>query len=170
MSKTTVLKPNENRQYKVTLLLSRYNDPFSKMIALCSHGKYTHISISLDPEENVFYSFNKKGFIEEHWRGKRSRYLLPDRAYLYFYVDELQFFKMYQEIKRYEERKKDISYSVVGTILCIFHIPATFKKQFFCSQFVAEVLRKSGTVKLKKKSSLYLPMHLLRELKAMKSE
>ena len=170
MNRLTVLKPNADRRYKVTLLLSRYNDPFSKMIALSSRGKYTHISISLDPEENVFYSFNKKGFIEEHWQGKRSRHLMPDRAYLYFYVDALQYFKIYREIMRYERRKKDISYSVFGTVLCMFRIPSKFKKQFFCSQFVADVLRKSGTVTLKRKSSLYLPMHLLRELKALKTD
>lgn len=170
MNKLTVVKPTPDRPYKVTLLLSRYNDPFSKMIALSSRGKYTHISISLDPEENFFYSFNKKGFIEERWQGKRSRHLMPDRAYLYVYVDELQYFKIYQEIKRYEARKDDISYSVLGTVLCMFRIPSKFKRQFFCSQFVADVLRKSGTVKLKKKSSLYLPMHLLRELKALRTD
>ncbi len=33
----------------------------------------------------------------------------------------------------------------------------------FCSQFVAEVLSKSGAVKLKKKESLYLPGQLVDE-------
>jgi len=170
MTDTAIQKAVAAPLFKVTLLLSRYNDAFSKMIALSSRGKFTHISISLDPAEDVFYSFNKKGFIEEHWHGKRSRHLLPDRAYMRFYVTKEQFERLAEEINLYKKRSAELSYSVIGTLLCMIRIPSRFKKQFFCSQFVADVLRRSGTVKLKRKSSLYLPMHLLKELRGYAAE
>lgn len=149
---------------KVTILLSKYNDPFSKLIALSS-GEYTHISISLDPEEKEFYSFNLKGFIKENWENKKSKYLLPNRLRFYIYSDDETFEKLRGEIERFEKRKGEIKYSVFGTLLGMARIPHSFKKEYFCSRFVAEVLTKSGAVKLKKKSSQYLPMHIIKELK-----
>ena len=149
---------------KVTILLSKYNDPFSKLIALSS-GEYTHISISLDPEEKEFYSFNLKGFIKENWENKKSKYLLPNRLRFYIYPDDEAFEKLRGEIELFEKRKGEIKYSVFGTLLGMARIPHSFKKEYFCSRFVAEVLTKSGAVKLKKKSSQYLPMHIIKELK-----
>lgn len=40
----------------------------------------------------------------------------------------------------------------------------------FCSQFVAEVLSKSGAVKLKKKESLYLPGQLVDGMECLFSQ
>ncbi len=150
---------------KVTILLSRYRDPFSRIIALNSRGIFTHCSISVDPEENLFFSFNKKGFVEERWKNKKSKYLMPEKHYLYLYVDEHVFEKITKEIERFKEMREELTYSVFGTFLCMMHIPHRFKRRYFCSRFVAEVLKNSGAVELKKKTSLYLPMHFLRELK-----
>ena len=158
------IKDGNDYMKKVTILLSKYCDPFSKLIALSS-GEYTHISISLDPEEKVFYSFNLKGFIEENWENKKSKYLLPERLKFYIYTDDETFVKLEKEINRFKERRNEIKYSVFGTILCFTRIPHNFKKEYFCSRFVAEVLTKSGAVKLKKKSSQYLPMHIIKELR-----
>ncbi|MBQ7740074.1 MAG: hypothetical protein IJT65_02400 [Eubacterium sp.] len=148
---------------KVTILLSKYCDPFSNFIAAAS-GKYTHVSISVDPEENEFYSFNLKGFIKEYWHGKKSKYLLPHRKYIRINVSDEIFEKLKDEINKFEKRKSELSYTAFGTILCIMKIPHRFKKRYFCSQFVAEVLEKSGALKLTKKATLYLPMHFLKEL------
>ena len=117
---------------KVTILLSKYCDPFSKLIALSS-GEYTHISISLDPEEKEFYSFNIKGFIKENWENKKSKYLMPNRLRFYIHVNEETFLKLKKEIQKFEERKGEIKYSVFGTLLCIARIPHNFKKEYFCS-------------------------------------
>lgn len=56
----------------VTLLLTRHHDPFSNYICHVSKSPYSHASISIDPEQKKFYSFNKKGFVEEY-PGNRKR-------------------------------------------------------------------------------------------------
>ena len=66
-----------------------------------------------------------------------------------------------KEIERFLEQKDIYTYSRLGVILCLLHIPHKFENSYFCSQFVAEVLSNSGAVQLKKKESLYLPNHLL---------
>ena len=128
------------KKYKVTILLTKYGDPFSKFVKLMSRSRFSHASISLDPEENLFYSFNLKGFVEERWNGRRTKYLLPGKAYIHLYVTEEVYNKLKFEIERFKNRKSELSYSVIGTILCLFRIPRAFKKQYFCSRFIAEVL------------------------------
>lgn len=157
-------KPDEKRTHKVTVLLTRYCDPFSKFIKLMSRSIYTHASISLDPEEEVFYSFNLKGFIEERWKNKKSKYLLPDRKYIRIYVTDEQFLKLNETLNKFKNRKQELSFTPFGTILCLFRIPAEFKKKYFCSRFVAEMLQSSGVYELKRKATLYLPVHFHKEL------
>ena len=149
--------------HKVTILLTKYGDPFSKFIKLMSRCEYTHASISLDEEEDLFYSFNLKGFVEERWKNKRSKYLLSGRRYIHLYVTEEVFNKLKTEIEAFKNRKQELSYSAVGTVLSLFRIPSFFKKRYFCSRFVAEILHSSGALKLKRTASLYLPVHFDKE-------
>ena len=163
MNHTLTQHGAEERRYKVTILLSKYGDPFSKIFKYLS-GEFTHASISLDPEEDLFYSFNLKGFVSEHWKNKTSKYLLPERRYIRLYVSQEVFYKLRQNIAAFEKRKSELAYSPCGALLCLLRIPTFFKKRYFCSRFVAEVLHNSGAVKLRRKAALYLPMHFLKEL------
>ena len=150
--------------YKISILLTRYGDPFSKFVRLVSGSEYTHASISLNPDEDVYYSFNLKGFIEEHWRNKKSKYLLPGKAEMHFFISEEKYLKLKEEIERFKERKGELSYSAFGTILCLAKIPHRFKKSYFCSQFIAEILKNSDALPVRRKASLTLPVHFLKEL------
>ncbi len=156
-------KTDKSQKHKVTILLSRYDDPFSKFVKLMSRCKYTHASISIDDAEETFYSFNLKGFVEEHWKNKKSKHLMPERAYIRFYVTEEAHEKLKKSIEAFNERKSELSYSPFGTILCLFRIPSYFKKRYFCSRFIAEILHSSGAYELKRKASLYLPVHFYKE-------
>ncbi|MCR5207748.1 MAG: hypothetical protein K6C14_04640 [Eubacterium sp.] len=159
-----LITPQEKEKtYKVTILLSRYNDPFSRFIKLMSRCDFTHASICVDEDEETFYSFNLKGFVEEHWKNKRSKHLMPDRKYIRFYVSEEVHEKLRRDIEAFRERKSELSYSAVGTILSLFKIPSAFKNRYFCSRFIAEILHSSGAYKIKRNASLYLPVHFYNE-------
>ena len=41
--------------------------------------------------------------------------------------------------------------------MCLFGIPYNEQLRYFCSHFVADILKKSGAADMKKSSSLYLP-------------
>lgn len=49
----------------VTILLTKYSDFVGRFICKISKNKYSHASISIDEEEEIFYSFNIKGFAIE---------------------------------------------------------------------------------------------------------
>ena len=75
-----------------------------------------------------------------------------------------------EEIEGFIENRDRYVYSQIGVVLCLLHIPHKFKNQYFCSQFVAEILAHAGAVELKKKESLYLPSHLLYEMQSVCSD
>lgn len=49
----------------VTILLTRYSDLLGRFISVISKYHYSHASISIDEREDIFYSFNMKGFVVE---------------------------------------------------------------------------------------------------------
>lgn len=56
----------ENNSMKtVTILLTKYSDLFGRFISGISKYGYSHASISIDEKEEIFYSFNVKGFAIE---------------------------------------------------------------------------------------------------------
>jgi hypothetical protein len=68
---------NEDRNnftYEIT-------DAFGKFVSWYSHGGYTHASISIDEDEEIFYSFNYKGFVIEKPKKRRTRSRVPLEVY-----------------------------------------------------------------------------------------
>ena len=75
----------------ILILLTKYSDPLSNAYYYFYAGKtYTHVSIGLGEQPDVFYSFNYKGFAVEslerhHKRGVRLsrcyRFSVSDRTY-----------------------------------------------------------------------------------------
>ena len=59
--------------------------------------------------------------------------------------------------------KKEYRFSFIGALLCFLRIPHHFKKQYFCSRFVAETLSEAGALELKKPPSLYHPNDFTQE-------
>lgn len=146
----------------VTILLTKYSDWLGRFVCLISKNPYSHASISTDG--SVFYSFNKKGFAIEcpkKWVPKKQ---LPGHVCIHMQVPEETYASIGAEINQFLNRRNQYAYSWWGVVLCLLHIPHKFQDRYFCSQFVAEVLLRSGAAKLKKKESLYLPGQLLDEI------
>jgi hypothetical protein len=57
----------------VTFLLTKFTDIFGKFISWYSNGGYTHASISIDEDEEIFYSFSYKGFVIEKPKKRHQR-------------------------------------------------------------------------------------------------
>lgn len=145
----------------VTILLTKYASPFSRFICGISKNKYSHASISIDEQEELFYSFNYKGFAIEKPKKHTPATRLQESVCIRIQVPEETYLLIEEEIKRFMENREMYAYSRWGVILCLLHIPHKFQNKYFCSQFVAEVLLRTGAVELKKKESLYLPGQLM---------
>lgn len=153
---------NQNGSMKtVTILLTRYSDLFGRFISGISRHAYSHASISIDEKEEIFYSFNMKGFVIEKPKKRTPKTRRPGSVCIRMQIPESTYALIEEEIKHFLEKKEQYTYSCLGVVLCLLHIPHKFKNQYFCSQFVAEVLARAGAIELRKKESLYLPGQLI---------
>ncbi len=143
---------------KLFILLTRFPNNSSAFLEFVTGFYYTHASIGLEEDRNIFYSFVLKGFIVE----EVTRYIRPEWESFPCRLYELEVSeKSYQRIKaillRFSKRKIRPQYAWGSLIACLFRIPYKQNDRYFCSQFVAEVLKKGKAVRLKKDSALYLP-------------
>lgn len=149
---------------KIYLLLTRFPDNGTKAIQALSGCYYPHTSIGLEEDMNTFYSFVSKGFIVE----SIIRYVKPGREPFPCQLYELEVSeKVYNRVKMilnsFVELRELMHYAKLGLILSLFHIPYKSSQfGYFCSQFVAEVLSRSGAVELKKRSNRYFSEELKR--------
>lgn len=151
---------------KIYILLTRLPNFGSKFLTLVTGYYYTHASIGLDEDMNTFYSFVFKGFIIE----KINRYVKPQRTpfpcQLYeIYVTEEKYEEIKQYINQFVDKKNTLRYTKFGVIMSMMGIPFKRKEHFFCSQFVADVLKRCNVLRLRKPTVLYLPHDLNHLLK-----
>ncbi len=149
---------NNKRKKKIFILLTKLNDGGARMLSAITGSYYTHASIGLEDDMNTFYSFVYKGFIVE----QITRYVKPDRAPFPCELYELEVCeKKYKRIKKFilgfVNTKNRFCYTRLGVACCLFGIPYKKNQSYFCSHFVAEVLKRTGAVNIKKNSALYLP-------------
>lgn len=155
-------KVEENKRI-ITVLLTRYYSTFSDVIYWISGRGYTHASLSLDDEGEVYYSFNFKGFRKEH--PGRSRKKCRKSVCFRLEISGESFDRIKQRLEEMEQNTETLHYSWLSLFLCLLHIPCKIENHYFCSQFVAEMLELTGSICLNKKASLYLPNHLPEVLK-----
>ena len=149
---------------KVTVLLTGYSDWLSSFICMLSKG-YSHASIAIDDKEEVFYSFNKNGFVIEKPKKYNPKARRENSVCIRMEVPQEVYEKIEEEIQLFIANKEKYKYSQLGLICCLLKIPVKFKNQYICTQFVTELLEKAGAVQLNKKESLYLPANLLDQMK-----
>ena len=144
---------------KIFVLLTQFPGFNSKALRVWTQCPYTHVSIGLDEDMNTFYSFVLKGFIVEKITRYEKRFSLPCQVYE-LNVSDKAYDRLKKIISIFEENKYQMEYSRLGVVMGLLRIGYKRKYKYFCSQFVAEVLKLSESANLKKKSSLYLPHHL----------
>ncbi len=128
-------------------------------------GKYNHASVGISEKMNEFYSFRSKwGFCEEHPFYFDKEYKRTILCSIYeINVSSEVYYKLKEEIKEFKSKKNDLHYSHISFFLGFFGIKHNLSKGYYCSNFVAEILCKSGALNLAKDSSVYLPNDFLKE-------
>jgi len=147
----------------ITILLTKYSDCISNFIYHITGQGYTHVSISLEENKEVYYSFNYHGFCVETIEKHRHRGVRKSKSYQLAITNQ-SYQKLKEIINQFQMNKEKWSYSRLGVLCCILHIPFHWQGHYFCSQFVAEILNRSNALHLKRDASLYLPNHFCNEL------
>lgn len=147
----------------IFVLLTKYSDWVSCIVHYICAGEYTHVSISLEENKDIYYSFNYKGFCTETLEKHRHRGVNKSVSYE-IQVSEDIYRTIRKTIQQFNENRKEYHYTRLGIIFAVLNIPFYWEKHYICSHFVAKVLKESGAVPLCKKVNTYLPNQFCKEL------
>ena len=150
----------------IYILLTRSGTLLSKLVYAATGASYTHASMAFDAELSCLYSSTRKNGYTMFPAGPSKEYLnkgvfrLRDDAPCVLYALEVSDEAYVRALRRTEEfmrHSEEYSFNILGLILCALHIRWQRRRHYFCSQFVSEVLEKSGAVDLPKDSTLMHP-------------
>lgn len=153
---------------QTSILLTKYSDWISTLVYHIGGRGFTHSSIALDEDPDTYYSFNFRGFAVETAEKHRRRGVKNSRC-IQLQVSEEAYQKIRRRIQGMLQNRSHYRYTRLGLFFCILRLPFRWRDHYFCSQFVAELLRESGAAPLKKAPCLYLPNQFASELPVFSS-
>ena len=153
---------NQKNMYPVYIILTDADSPMAKMIKRYTGQPYAHALISFNEDLEPAYSFGctsikplKFGFIS---KGEEDPFRNEEKAaYVVYamYVTKSQYVKIQKRIQWFIDNKDKLDYAWGGLAFFGLQIPKQFKNQYFCSQFVMQII--GEVVPLSKDPSLWSP-------------
>lgn len=153
---------NQKNMYPVYIILTDADSPMAKMIKRYTGQPYAHALISFNEDLEPAYSFGctsikplKFGFIS---KGEEDPFRNEEKAaYVVYamYVTKSQYVKIQKSLQWFIKNKDKLNYSWSGLAYFGIQIPKQFKNQYFCSQFVMQII--GEVVPLSKDPSLWSP-------------
>ncbi|MGF7046778.1 hypothetical protein J2T13_001276 [Paenibacillus sp. DS2015] len=150
----------------VFILLTNTGTIFTKIIQGYTKAPYNHASISFDRELSELYSFGRKhpnnplngGFVKEDIKtGTYSKYPNTTCVIYELQVSEREIEKMRRVLQVFIQKHQKYLYNILGVIGIALKEPVEFSNSYFCSQFVAEILERSGIKLWNKLPALVTP-------------
>ena len=152
------------------IFLTRSGTLLSNLVYSLTGAQYTHVSLAFDEDLSTLYSSTRKNGYTMFPAGPSREYLnrgvflmrenIPCALYALEVTDEA-----YTRAKRRTQHMmhhgKLYRFNSLGLLLCWMHIRWQRRRHYFCSQFVSEVLQKSGALELPKPSTLMHPLSLI---------
>ena len=150
----------------IYILLTRSGTLLSNLVYSVTGADYTHASIAFDEDLSCLYSSTRKNGYTMFPAGPSREYLnrgvfklrgnVPCALYALEVTDGA-----YARAKRRADHMmahgRMYRFNMIGLVLCALHIRWNRRRHYFCSQFVSEVLEKSGSLQLPKHSTLMHP-------------
>ncbi|MEI2663289.1 hypothetical protein [Rossellomorea sp. LJF3] len=137
----------------IFILLTDTGTLFTKSIKKYTKAPYNHASISFDRELTELYSFGRKhpnnpingGFVKEDiFQGTYSKYPHTTCVIYQLEVTDRDIVKMKRVLNVFKRSRKKFLYNILGVFGVSMNEPVEFSNSYFCSQFVAEILQRSG--------------------------
>ncbi|PWU67056.1 MULTISPECIES: hypothetical protein [Gracilibacillus] len=161
------------KKKNVYLLFTDTGTFFSRIINICTKSTLNHASISFDNELREVYSFGRKrpynpliaGFVKENLR---TPFFYQAKCAIYqLSITEDMYELLFKRVKQMEQETDAYRYNLLGLIGVLLNLEWQREHAFFCSEFVATVLREAGIYTEEKPACLTRPQDLKewRELK-----
>ena len=144
------------------IFLTRSGTLLSNLVYSLTGAQYTHVSLAFDEDLSTLYSSTRKNGYTMFPAGPSREYLnrgvflmrenIPCALYALEVTDEA-----YTRAKRRTQHMMHHGELYRFNSLGLMHIRWQRRRHYFCSQFVSEVLQKSGALELPKPSTLMHP-------------
>ncbi len=150
---------------RIYILLSRTQSILSRTVRFMTRDPYTHVAIAFDEDLQELYSsarWDGKNMFpcgpckEDLHRGFYAIHGTPCAVYELCVEDEV-YLRAKEEVARIIDNQEQYYFNIIGLMLCRLGIPFRRKSHFFCSQFVGEILKRSGAVALPRDPCLLRP-------------
>lgn len=155
---------------QIYILLSHSGSVFSKIINIYTKQSYTHVSLGFDKDLDELYSFGRLkpynpvfgGFIKEDiLNGTYNRFPNTNCALYLLTVTNEQYRKLEIEMEKFKKDGAKYKYNIIGLVGIMVNRPISREYNYFCSQFVSEVLTNSGINIIGKMPGLTVPIDFL---------
>lgn len=150
----------------IYILLTRSGTLLSDLVYCLTGAPYTHVSLAFEESLATLYSSTRKNGYTMFPAGPSREYLnrgvfamhanIPCALYALEATDEA-YGRAYRRASRMINHGELYRFNSLGLLLCWLHIRWQRRRHYFCSQFVSEVLQKSGALDLPKDSTLMRP-------------
>ena len=148
------------------IFLTRSGTLLSNLVYHITGAQYTHVSLAFDPDLSTLYSSTRKNGYTMFPAGPSKEYLnrgvfrlredIPCALYA-LDVTEEAYLRARRRANHMMAHGELYRFNSLGLLLCALHIRWQRRRHYFCSQFVSEVLQKSGSLDLPKHSTLMHP-------------
>ena len=148
------------------IFLTRSGTLLSNLVYHITGAQYTHVSLAFDPNLTTLYSSTRKNGYTMFPAGPSKEYLnrgvfrlredIPCALYA-LDVTEEAYLRARRRADHMMAHGELYRFNSLGLLLCALHIRWKRRRHYFCSQFVSEVLQKSGSLDLPKHSTLMHP-------------
>ena len=148
------------------IFLTRSGTLLSNLVYHITGAQYTHVSLAFDPDLTTLYSSTRKNGYTMFPAGPSKEYLnrgvfrlredIPCALYA-LDVTEEAYLRARRRADHMMAHGELYRFNSLGLLLCALHIRWQRRRHYFCSQFVSEVLQKSGSLDLPKHSTLMHP-------------
>lgn len=168
-------KKNENKMKQpvkdreVYIVLTQTRTYFARLIKLYTKEPYAHASIAFDDDLEEMYSFARlkpnnpfiTGFVEEDIESGVFGQCVETTCSVYsLKVTTEQYDRLKDEIEVFKQNREKYSYNFLGLVGVMVNIPINSDRRYFCSQFVAYILERSGIKLFGKSCGLVRPFDI----------
>lgn len=155
---------------KIYLVFSATDSLLSKLIGMYTQQRYNHVSIAFDSELKNVYSFGRKkisnpligGFVKEDFYD--PFFLCSQTAIYSLTVTPEELNALQAAILYFEEHQHQLAYNFIGLLTLALNFNFERQNAYFCSQFVATILKEAQVKEFEKQTHFIKPMDLLDEL------
>lgn len=152
-------------KYPIFITLMHTGTKMATLIKTVTGDEFSHATIAFNAKLHPTYSFGTKklggkerGLVVQNPQDEFFNSFKTTYATYVMYVSRNKRERMLDRLQYFIDNEPDLKYDAPALVACALHIPTEFRKKWFCSRFVAEILNQGD--KLSKVPSLWKPQEL----------